>query len=372
MSDKYIVRTSDRATFRQCTQLWDFTSKIRLNFEPLRPKTHFEVGTAWHAAMEALYDPEHWHDHDTKLHRAWKAFLDTTNDQQRNQEELGFGGPDLDIEFKERLELGRGMLEYYVGWSRINDDFEPVTVEHEFEVQIGWKCEVSGDFAFGESTNHPDGKPCAMCIPIVYQGRIDGLIRDLTGAYWIMEQKSAGKFGPTKWLMMSDQDGSYAWALQKMLGIPIKGIMHTRALKAFPQPPKILKSDGSVSCDKRQSTAAALFVEAVEQVHRHRPAAETITDDEKYFAYHQFLTSDAAPKFVERHWLIRNPRQIEDIGRRIAVEAEMMLDNPKIIPNVSAINCNSCSFWGPCLTKQEGGDWMYQLKSEYWWRGNDE
>jgi hypothetical protein len=372
MTDKHTIRTSDRATFRQCPELWNMTSKIRLNFEPLRPKAHFEVGTAWHAAMEALYDPEHWHDHDTKLHRAWKAFRDTTNDQQRNQEELGFGGPDLDIEFKERLELGRGMLEYYVGWSRINDDFEPVTVEHEFEVPI--TKEVRGEvwnlwYGDGDEGLHTywtraEGN-------VVYQGRIDGLVRDFTGAYWILEHKTAQKSGPTKWLMMDDQAGSYAWALQKMLGIPIKGIIYTRAFKQFPQPPKLLKSDGSVSCDKRQSTTAALFVEAVEQAHPFRPAAETITDDEKYFAYHQFLTSDAAPQFVERHWLIRNPNQIEDIGRRIAVEAQLMLDDPAIYPNVSSINCNQCAFFGPCLTKQEGGDWMYQLKSEYWWRGND-
>jgi hypothetical protein len=376
MSDKLIIRTSDRSTFKKCRQLWEFSSKIRLDYEPLRPKDYFEFGTAWHAAMEVWYYPNKGGLPpflDPLREEAARAqFLATNAFQRKQQEELGFGGPDTDIEYAEREKLGQGMLSYYFGWSRIHDDFEPITVEHEFEVPItrdgGARMVKSPstyyDWWVGDAPLPED------VYEVKYQGRIDGLVRDFRGHYFLLEHKSIGRESPTKWLQIDDQVGSYAWAMQKMLDIPIKGVIYTRSYKRYPEPPKILR-DGSISCDKRQQTTASLFVEAVESAHPFRPAAETIADDDKYLNYHQFLTNpEVAPKFVERHITTRNPNQIEDIGKRIAMEAQDMLNDPFIYPNVSSINCNACSFFGPCLTKQDGGDWKYHLKSEFRKRDN--
>jgi hypothetical protein len=65
---------------------------------------------------------------------------------------------------------------------------------------------------------------------------------------------------------------------------------------------------------------------------------------------------------------VRSLDNIEQIGQRIAVEAMDMLNDPSIYPTVTPINCNGCPFFGPCETRQRGGDWMYQLKSEFWER----
>lgn len=355
MTDKLVVRTSDRATFKKCRQLWDFSSKIRLNYDTDKPIYHLLFGTAWHAAMEVLYLPGDDYQTDVRTKAAHEAFEATIREQYRDVVRMGNDSPELDKEFDEMHVLGHKMITYYAGWAKFNDDFEPVTVEHEFEVPIDWKGNL---LTVGGA-------------PIVYQGRIDGLVRDLRGYYWVLEHKSAAKEQATWWLQINDQVSSYEWALQGMLNIPIKGTIYTIAFKRAPEKPKVLK-DGSVSCDRRQTTTASLFVEAIEEAHPFRPAFETITDNKKYFEYHQFLTNpDVAPKFIERHMLHRNPHQLEDVERRIAMEAQDMLNDPFIYPTVTAINCSSCPFKYPCLTRQDGGDWQYELASEYRKRSDD-
>ena len=58
MPDKLIVRTSDRGTFRRCRELWNFTSKIRENWEYVPGVEALDFGTAIHAALEVYYDPD--------------------------------------------------------------------------------------------------------------------------------------------------------------------------------------------------------------------------------------------------------------------------------------------------------------------------
>jgi hypothetical protein len=371
MTDKLIIRTSDRGTFKKCRQYWDMSSPLRLNYEPTKPASHFVFGSAWHAAMESWYAPTTElgaYQSDGRAKWAKETFTAYINRQRRDLIENGWDGIELDNEYDEMLALGHKMIAYYVGWARIHDDFEPVTVEHEFEIEIPGLC-FHEEMTMRGPTVHTGPRTSKFCQlegqPIYYQGRIDGLVRDFRGFYYILEHKSAAKEGSSKWLAINDQVSSYEWVFTR-LGIPVKGTIFTTAFKRAPEKPKKLKSDGSVSCDKRQTTTASLFVEAIEEAHPFRPAFETITDSEKYSTYHQFLTNpDVAPKFIERHVLHRNPHQLEDVGRRIAMEAQDMLNDPFIYPNISSINCNSCAFFAPCQNQQQGGDWQYQLASEY-------
>jgi hypothetical protein len=388
MSDKIAIRTSDRATFKKCRQYWDMSSPLRLKYQSAKPASHFVFGSAWHAAMESWYAPTPElgaYQSEGRTKWAKETFTAYINRQRRELIESGWDGIELDVEYDEMLALGHKMIDYYVGWAKIHDDFEPVTVEHEFEVPVTnprgdihlcmrkhvLEVDPENNVFEREEWWKPDWSPPSTIEarddlkPVYYQGRIDGLVRDFRGFYYVLEHKSAAKEGPAKWLAINDQVSSYEWALQKMLGIPIKGTIYTIAFKRAPEKPKVLK-DGSISCDKRQTTTASLFVEAIEEAHPFRPAAETITDSTKYFEYHQFLTNpDVAPKYIERHILHRNPHQLEDVGQRIAMEAQDMLNDPFIYPTISSINCNSCAFYAPCQNKQDGGDWQYQLASEY-------
>jgi hypothetical protein len=343
-----------------------------MDYEPLRPKDYFEFGTAWHAAMEAWYNPKLWDEKGGGSEQEARHAFHATNASQHEQlEEFGYGGPDLDEEFNQRHDLGQGMLNYFFGWSRLHDDFEPITVEHEFEVPLGSWCDSSVTLYPKHMGNvdalndeHPHCNP-EWHHDVVYQGRIDGFVRDFGGNYWILEHKTASKEGGTNWLAMDPQTGSYIWAFQKMLNVPILGVIRTVAYKRVAERPRVLK-DGSISTDKRQSTTAGLFLEAVQEAYPFQPAHQTIADVPKYLDYHSFLANpDVAPKFVERHQLQRNPDEVENIGFEIAMDAEDMLSNPNITRSVSPMNCNPCAFYGTCLAKWENKDWKIILESEF-------
>src|SRR5947209_3560583 len=83
-SNKLIIRTSDRAYFKRCRQLWDFTSKIRMNYEPLVQPRPLEFGTAIHRGLEVYYNPETWDwDWEVKQGLCLKAFADAIEETKQ-------------------------------------------------------------------------------------------------------------------------------------------------------------------------------------------------------------------------------------------------------------------------------------------------
>jgi hypothetical protein len=358
---KRIIRTSDRGTFLQCRLKWHFSSKIRLNLEPLRNNFYYDFGTAWHHALRMWYDPVAWGAAKAELRvEAGKlAFKNYLAEQRVTYINRGIDSQEMDEEFDAAIKLGPAMLDNYAKWSLANDDFTPIMVEKEFEVQIG--CWFMGGFVA-----LPDGwESCTkeQCTPVVYQGRIDALLEDYLGNYWIGEWKSADKApGNTRWLQMDPQSGSYIWALRKKLGLNIKGVHRVTTIKRAPQPPRLLKNN-QLSVDKTQLTNVELFKESMRQ--RHELIPITNAEGEKYREYLEFLASENAPQFIYRDVVPRNERQIENIGRWIEADAREMFDDPEIKPTPTMMNCNGCAYYNLSLAWQEGSDWEFLANSEY-------
>jgi hypothetical protein len=63
-------------------------------------------------------------------------------------------------------------------------------------------------------------------VPVVWIGKIDGVIIH-KGEYWVMDHKTTSIMGPTYYdqYYMSGQMIGYTWALQKLLNIPIRGVL---------------------------------------------------------------------------------------------------------------------------------------------------
>jgi len=367
--DKLVIRTSDRTLYKRCRLQWDFSSKIRMDYEPARSKFYYDFGTAWHAALAEWYNPERWTTAsvDDRAISAKQNFNASLNTQLKLYRDRGIDDMELEREFEEAMTLGPAMLDNYIPYSLERDDFTPIRVEQEFEVTIGHMFD--GKFYAGHS-----GEGIVGCTPVVYQGRVDALVQDLLGNYWIAEWKSAEK-APSesnRWLAVDAQSGSYAWALQKMLGIPIKGVIHRTTLKRAPEPPRILKG-GRLSIDKRQYTNYQLFSAKLRDICTTGDIAnnpEAIQRRynnalEEYGEYLEFLASPDAPKFIYSEQVTRNPNQIENIGKWIAAEAREMLSDPDIYPNPSSINCSICPFYGVSLAWQEGSDWRFILDSQF-------
>lgn len=358
--DKYIIRTSDRGMFKKCRTLWDFTSKIRMDYEPVTISWHLEFGTAIHAGLEAFYDPKvaEW-PLETRMAHAITNFNSKNDEQLYNR---GENPPHEIIEdYDARQELGQGMIRFYCEeYAPQHDKFKVLSVEQEFEVPVlvpQWvpstaTFDVPGfDFRrYNKSESYRE--LLYNDKPVVYQGRIDMILEDEDGEVWIEDHKTAGAFKESMFhLDVDTQVTSYAWAAQFFLDRPIAGVIYNQIKKSFPQEPELVYKGTKLSKDKTQSTTYDFYVRAIE---RHG------FKEEDYEDFLDYLWKEG-PQFVRRFQLHRSQKELDSQGTIIYSEALDMLGNPNIYPNPTEMNCNSCSFQGPCLSRLDGSDWQYIL-----------
>jgi hypothetical protein len=335
-----IIRTSDRGYFKRCRQLWDFTSKIRQNYEPVQRYPAFDFGTAIHRGLEVYYDPATWGDLPTMRENAREAFLASIRELHQK---VMVGALDFEMRFDEEEELGQQMLDHYFIWAPKHDEFKPVFREIEFEVESTYLHSIVG----------LNGVPLVQPIPFLYQGRIDLIIEDEYG-YWIVDHKTAAQFGDVQWLWLDDQCSSYAWAVQKMLGLQIRGVIYNQLRKSPPHPPKQLKY-GGFSRAKNQDTSFEVYLKTLRQ-HGIDP-----------HHYRDFLLylKENPKEYIRRTKVTYTQQTLELVGQRIQREAREMLESPVIYPTPSQWNCNGCRFFAPCVALHEGRDSSILLAENY-------
>lgn len=321
-----------------------------------------EFGTAIHAALQVYYDPEMWDwDREVVNNMALLEFVKVNRAQLLRYEELKGTDELMRIEFNERHELGIGMLKHYFEWAPNNDYFRPVKVETEFEVPIPVPDDMVGRLPFGFSCVsgylHFKGEP------VVYQGRIDMLVQDDKGRYWLDDHKTAGQMREdvVTHLEMDEQVKSYGWAFQQMLGIRIAGLIYNELYKGLPSPPPMNKTQRQgrwYSVNKQQDTSYELYLETVKE--NDRTAYEAGLYDEML----EYLKNN--PK----HWFRRSvamftQAEYEILGYQICLEAIDMLNDPLIYPNPSRFKCGYCMMRPPCLSIMEGNDPNWILNEHY-------
>jgi hypothetical protein len=317
-----------------------------------------DFGVAIHAGLEVYYEPSTWGmDREVVELTALQRFVDVCYKNRTDYiKSLPEGVFDIDpmIEqerFTEPLALGIGMLKHYFKWAPQRDLFTPVKVEIEFEVPIpvpGW-LDLHAPFH-----SKMDGNLWYDGVPVVYQGRIDVLIMDLFGRYWIVDHKTAAQFGGTEYLEMDEQCGSYIWPLRKLFNLPVAGVIYNRLLKAVPHPPAKLQS-GAFSVNKQQRTTYEVYKQTLID-NGISPAA--------YVDFLEFL-QDKGNTFFQRIQVHRSTKEIDNLEEQICVEAIDMLNTPSIYPNPGLFNCMGCSYRKPCLAKLDGSDYQWILKDQF-------
>lgn len=347
---KHIMRTSDRSTFRSCRQKWDFTSKVRLNYEPVRNMHYFEFGSAFHNAMEVFYDPMTWEaPAEDRMDLGVAAFVSTNSKQKKDAAKASGGAlpPELSEEYKEREELGVGMLRHYLKYSIDHDKFRPVYAEVEFEVPL----------------IDDDGYPIIIGgLPVVYQGRIDLIVEvfeeyeGITPGYWILDHKTAARMDSIEHVEMDPQIGSYDWAAVDMLNVPMQGFIYSEIRKAYPDKPavnKVRRQGRILSVNRQQSTSYDLFMQAIEE-HNEDPSL--------YEDHLEWLKAQSS-ELIRRTVVHRTAAERRYTKEMIIKEAWDMFDNPSIYPNPSKWNCQGCLFRTPCLARHEYNDEDFILEN---------
>ena len=359
----HVIRTSASRSFRSCRRRWDWA--YREGYYPLEEPKPLEFGRAFHSAFEEIYNVERWKTTSPKqkLDLAVTRFTEEC-ELQRKQYLTDFSVPRLDREQQDdydgRIVLGTKMLEHYI-WNvhvLYDDWFTPVEVELEFEVPIlddsgqpvhCWDRRCGQDHSYGDV--------------LVYQGRVDVIVEDVMGGYYIVDWKTASALrARADLLWMDDQICRYCWALRHMMNIDIRGFLYVEILKAFPEPPKLLtrKYKGAMfSRDKNAPTEYDLFRKTVE-------SDDNLAFRQGVYDEHlEFLASEEAPKFHQRFKIRKTPAELKEVGNTVALEAMDMVSNPRIYPSTGRFSCPSCAYRSPCSMKMQGEDFLYTLETMF-------
>lgn len=331
-----------------------------------------EFGVAFHKAMEVLHDPSTWKFTHTVLGAlAEKAFVEECWKQREaylNARRLYALENEEEEDYDERVRLGRGMLKYYVETKLpdIQANYVPVYVELSFDVplhgpdgnQLFCKCQrCRKDFAKAGG-----GKWFGN--PVVFSGRLDVLVHDMFGNYWIWDWKTTAQFGDIEeYLELDDQVGSYVMALVKKMGLNIRGFIYFELRKGFPEPPqrnKVVRLGRQFSVSKNQTTDYDTYVATIQEEDTAAYEAGLYDD---FLAY---LKASGANLYYRWFKIFKSDYQLAEIERELVLEVQDMIDpNVRIYKMPGRFSCKFCAFRLPCLMKDSGQDYEYTLQTMY-------
>jgi hypothetical protein len=392
------IHTSERRSFRGCRRRWHWV--FQDFYYPQVTAKPLEFGVAFHNAMEVLYE----------------TFVDTCNaqrDQFLSLNNQAYLEDEANVDYNERIELGKGMLEYYCREvaPKYDSGFRPISVEQEFIVPIQnpdtdeylWcqcmRCIKTQEQYWAENnmTGYElrqqvdiDG-PCWEVVnkktgdlslwrglPVCLAGRIDLLAQDNHGDYWIVDWKTAARLARgdvsgqdrDEFLELDDQIGSYVMALRRKLGLNVRGFIYVELKKAVPGPPqenKTVRLGKKFSVNKNQAVDVETYIATV--------SAE---DAEAYEAglYDEFIgfLKAEGQNFHGRYQVYKGDNELEEIERYLFMEArEMTNPDLAIYPSPGRFSCGFCAFRQPCLESFQQGDpqllldTLFEKRQKHYW-----
>lgn len=410
------VHTSERRSFRGCRRRHDWL--FRQYYYPVTTAKPLEFGVAYHKAMEVFYEPRFWGaPRETVLQMAIQTFKAKCKEQFDNYEKYqGAADDEVRKDYKERVELGEGMLHYHVEkvFPEIREKYRPLKVEVSFEVPIPalerdgkgnvrqsrrfiqWcKCKVCWqrfknhltDKSYTAFKNANDAivqrpnseRPSSTDdlwgygdilwggwkgLPVTYGGRIDCVMESVEdGRVWIFDWKTCAQLSEDRqeFLELDDQISSYVWAM-RVIGVDVVGFVYFEQKKALldePEPMKVKRLGRMFSVSKQNSFDAATYARVVEENDNDAWAAGL------YDEYIEWL-KEFGTHCHAAYTIYRNTTQLEQTGLAIAMEAHDIISPDTLIyPNAGRFNCMNCAFKQPCLSANDGGDYQYALETQF-------
>lgn len=371
------IHTTELRSYRGCRRRWDWS--FNHDLQPAKTAAVFEFGIAFHKGMEAMYNPETWGAPRQLIAQfAEAAFFDEASRQKKDFYNLSDKGLNDDEErnYDEQIKLGRGMIHWYVMNHLPVAEFVPVYVEVKFQVPItdehgiSLLCRCNKCWAKWRRWCGQEGQVlCAygdwLGLPIVYEGRIDAIVRDKNGDYWIVDWKTTIRMmneDSDVILELDDQVSGYVFALRRKLGLNIRGFRYVELRKGFPKPPeqlKVIRLGRSFSVSKNQDTDYQTFRQTV---------ATRDADAYKAGLYDEYLTwlINEGIRFINDHKVYKREAQLAAFERHLRMQAlEMTSRNLQIYPSPGRFSCGFCAYREPCLDKDQGGDYQYALDTMF-------
>jgi len=392
------IHTSERMSRRGCRRRWSWIFQDM--YYPHVTAKPLEFGVAYHKAMEVLYDPLNRPDGEVDTAYALARVAFKTKCQQQKAEFIAHNPnlytSEVDEDYKERVELGLGMLDFW--YTQImptyDHNFTPVKVEIPFEVPIYepetdgervlwckcdqcwlryckwmWSNGLVGVMEIFDEARWQQERPLWKGLPVTYGGRVDMLAQDTNGDYWIVDWKTTVRMTNAEpnvadeFLLLDDQITSYCWAFW-VLGVPVKGFIYVEIKKAYPQEPepnKTTRLGRLFSVNKQQETSYEVYKRTVAENDSY--AYQSGLYDE----FLEYLKENAnSEHFIHRHQIVRNETELRNAGENIYFEAQEMTSAHLVnFPSPGRFACNFCAFREPCVAKNRGEDFEYALDTMY-------
>jgi hypothetical protein len=336
--------------------------------------------------MEKMYNPETWGSPRMLIAQfAEAAFYDACSAQRKKfnlENERGLSD-DEERNYDELLALGRGMIHWYVMNHLPLDQYTPVFVEEKFQVPVldehGQQLMCTCDkcwmkfcrFHAPKTTSHmpinldAPGRENWTGLPVVYEGRVDAIVRDKHGNYWILDWKTTARMmneDADIVLELDDQITGYIWALRKKLGLAIRGFIYVELKKGYPKPPeemKVVRLGRSFSVSKNLDTDVDTYMRTVST--RDAGAYKAGLYDE----FINYLRTEGST-FIRHHTVRRTLTQLNNFEADLLAQAIEMTDPlTRIYPSPGRFSCGFCAYREPCLDKNQGGDYQYALETMY-------
>lgn len=240
--------------------------------------------------------------------------------------------------FAESVEQLLDISYHYVCWARENNPRdEIITTQYEGRVPIAAPS--------GRSSTRYD-----------FRFKVDGIVA-INGCLWIEERKAWKTIDQAslKMLQLDEQCGMYLWALRRQIergeaspevmdaaeryGLP-QGVHYVILRKKVPAVPPQLK-DGSTSRDKRIDTTYEVYLRTLE---------ERGQDPADYVEILDTLRCKGN-SFFHRELVLRNDRELEEIGRRIWQATRFLAEGHTYkLPDRT---CNTCQYFALCVEHTE-------------------
>jgi len=339
MAVHHVIGGDDRGTFLDCRRAWDLSARERRNLEPARPTTPLDVQRAVREALAVYYFPGMWDwTPAIVLPLVRKAYTDSVTAQRARYlaaHELTALPPGLAATTAQLVDLGLATVEAYASWAPEVDDFAPIQVLAEFDVQVPDPRSGDRELVVGAQA-------------VRYRDRADLVVMDADNRYWLLEHRFVDAEWPVvETVLRDDRCLSWCWTWEHdNPGQHVQGTIYNelRVATASDSPVGPAPTSGARSTVAQNITEISLLgVSAPEY--------------------------DLRIRFGEGFRRLDVPRRHHEVracGTRLAEQiAEMIDDRTNVYPNPSTTRCGRCAFLAPCLALDAGEDSGTLLAESY-------
>ena len=328
MATECVIRPWERRLFLRCRRAWDLAAHERRSHEPALPAAVVDLDQAVKDALAVYYFPGMWDwSRAIVAPLATEAFAKALR-TGRADYEAATGAP-LDERAAARWEAdfaaGQRLLPAYYAWAGGLDAWSTVQVETLFDVIV-----PDPDGPPGHGLLAADGRG------VLYRVRIDLVVVDDQGRYWLMEHRlRPGAWTELDDLLLDDAALTRSWAWELGFLATVAGTIHNEL--RLPEPGEPGPED----------TAPAFALH------------------EEIDVGSRVALRDSGPWF-RRTKIPRTRPEIEGAGRRVAEQSRLMTAaGIEPYPTPSATTCPPCEFRAPCLAMMAADDPEPVLRAGY-------